>query len=219
MVGLARRPRERVVRYAAGVSDQANSERRGGGRVRSVCVFCGARAGSDPAYSEAARRAARAIAGHGLRLVYGGGNVGLMGVLADEAVRRGVHVTGVIPRSMVDVELAHRGIERLLVVETMHERKAVMAAESDAVLVLPGGVGTLDELFEAMTWNQLRLQRKPIALVDLPVAGGSFYEGLLGFMRSAQEGGFILPATLSLFRAGASVEALVDGLAAWEGEA
>lgn len=190
---------------------------RDAGHGKAVCVFCGARVGQDAAYAQAARDTAYAIADLGMRLVYGGGNIGLMGVLADAAVERGVHVTGVIPRSMVDVELAHRGVQRLMVVETMHERKAVMARESDAILVLPGGVGTLDELFEAMTWNQLKLQRKPIGLVDLRVAGGDsepavgdgkgepredgggFYRGLLEFMGHARREGFVLDPTLDLF--------------------
>lgn len=174
----------------------------GGNPVRSVCVFCGARVGADPAYIHAARRTAAALAERGLGLVYGGGNVGLMGVLADAALELGVHVTGVIPRSMVDTELAHLAIQNLIVVHSMHERKAVMARECDAVLALPGGVGTLDELFEAMTWNQLKIQRKPIGLLDLPTADGHFYRGLLDFLQHAQDHGFILPATMDLlFRA------------------
>jgi uncharacterized protein (TIGR00730 family) len=168
----------------------------------SVCVFCGARAGLDPAYADATRATAEALAATGCRLVYGGGNVGLMGVLADAALEHGVHVTGVIPSSMVRTELAHQRIQRLVVVETMHERKAVMARESDAVLALPGGVGTLDELFETMTWNQLNLHRKPIGLLDLEVGGAGFYAGLLALLRHGHAGGFILPGTMDLLLTG-----------------
>jgi uncharacterized protein (TIGR00730 family) len=178
--------------------------------IRSVCVFCGARVGTDPVFARTAREAAAAIADRGLRLVYGGGNVGMMGVLADEALARGVHVTGVIPRSMVDVELAHAGIENLIVVNSMHERKAVMARECDAILALPGGVGTLDELFEAMTWNQLGLQRKPIGLLDVPLADGTFYQGLLAFLRQAMGFGLVKPGTLDLMATGMEVGTLLD---------
>lgn len=180
--------------------------------MRSVCVFCGARPGSDPAYALAARQTAGALADRGLNLVYGGGNIGLMGVLADAALERGVHVTGVIPRSMVQTELAHRRISRLIVVETMHERKAIMAQESDAILTLPGGVGTLDELFEAMTWNQLKLQRKCIGLLDLHGPEQSFYAGLLGFLRHAQTQGFVLPGTMDLLVCGSQPAALLDAM-------
>lgn len=166
--------------------------------VRSICVFCGARAGSDPAFAQAARDTAHALADRNLRLVYGGGNVGLMGILADAALERGVHVTGVIPASMVKTELAHTRIQNLVVVQTMHERKAIMARECDAIIVLPGGVGTLDELFEAMTWNQLRLQRKPIGILDLPGPAGGFYSSLFDFLRHAQDQGLVVPTTMQL---------------------
>lgn len=202
----------------------------GGSRVTSVCVFCGARRGRGEGYAALARRTADALADRGLGLVYGGGNVGLMGVLADRALERGVHVTGVIPRSMVEVELAHRGVQRLIVVADMHERKLAMARESDAILVLPGGVGTLDELFEAMTWNQLKIQRKPIAVVNAGVgtpgvgvdgaerdgAGGlaraGFYDGLVRFLKEAQVEGFVLGPTMDMFHVAECPESAVEGL-------
>jgi len=180
------------------------------GPVRSICVFCGARAGNDSAYAHAARATAHALADRNLNLVYGGGNVGLMGILADAALERAVHVTGVIPVSMVKTELAHKRIQRLITVESMHERKAIMARECDAIIVLPGGVGTLDELFEAMTWNQLRLQRKPIGILDLPGPAGGFYDALFGFLRHAQDQGFVIPTTMQLVVRAQSPAALVD---------
>ena len=158
--------------------------------MRSVCVFCGSNTGSAAAYSEAARSLAGAIAAAGLRLVYGGGNIGLMGVLADAALAAGCTVVGVVPRRLVEREVAHRGLAELHVVETMLERKTLMAELSDAFIALPGGYGTLDELFEMLTWTQLGFQRKPCALLN--VAG--YYDGLTRFLDHALGERFITPA-------------------------
>jgi uncharacterized protein (TIGR00730 family) len=135
--------------------------------MHSVCVFCGSNTGAGEAYAEAARALARAIARRRLKLVYGGGNVGLMGILADAALGAGAHVIGVIPRRLVEKEVAHSRLTEQRIVETMHERKALMAELSDAFIALPGGLGTLDETFEMLTWTQLGYHRKPCALLDV----------------------------------------------------
>ena len=134
--------------------------------MHSVCVFCGSNTGRSDVYAKAAHALARSIARNGLRLVYGGGDVGLMGVLAKAALAAGVHVTGVTPRRLLEKELVHRGLSALHVVESMHERKAMMAELAEAFIALPGGFGTLDELFEALTWTQLGYHRKPCGLLN-----------------------------------------------------
>lgn len=160
----------------------------------SVGVFCGARHGLDPAFAEATREVARLLAARGHRIIYGGGNVGLMGVLADAAVEAGAEIIGVIPRDMTERELAHTRLTELRIVETMAERKAVMAELSDAFLALPGGVGTLDELFEMVTWNQLNFQRKPVALLNVR----GFYDHLWSWILRCREDRFILDHTFDL---------------------
>lgn len=135
--------------------------------VRSIGVFCGSSSRVAEAHREAARELGREIAARGLRLVYGGGDIGLMGLLADAALAAGGEVVGVIPRFLVDLEVAHHGLSELVVVETMHDRKREMAERSDAFVVLPGGFGTLDESIEIVTWRQLRLHEKPVVLLDV----------------------------------------------------
>ena len=158
--------------------------------MESVCVFCGSNAGSVEAYSTGARSLARALARAGLRLVYGGGNIGLMGVLAQAALAEGVHVTGVAPRRLLEREVVHRELTRLDVVGSMHERKARMAELSDAFIALPGGYGTLDELFEALTWTQLGYHRKPCGLLNV----SGFFDRLAGYLDHAVAEGFITRA-------------------------
>jgi uncharacterized protein (TIGR00730 family) len=155
--------------------------------LRRVCVYCGANVGARPAYADAARRVGRVLGTRGLGLVYGGGNVGLMGVVADAALAAGAEVIGVIPRALVVRELGHRRITELRVVETMHERKAVMAELADAFVALPGGLGTLDELFEAMTWAQLGLHQKPIGLLEVD----GFFAPLVAYLDRAVAEGFV----------------------------
>jgi uncharacterized protein (TIGR00730 family) len=149
--------------------------------VNSVCIFCGSSPGASPAYREAAARMGRVIARSGRRLVYGGARVGLMGTVADAALAEGGTVVGVMPQHMIDREVAHTGLTELHVVGTMHERKALMADLSDAFVALPGGLGTMEELFEVWTWGQLGLHRKPYGVLD--VAG--FYAPLLAFLDHA----------------------------------
>jgi uncharacterized protein (TIGR00730 family) len=135
--------------------------------MQRVCVFCGSSPGARPAYAEATAEVARLLVGEGIGVVYGGGHVGLMGVLADTAMAEGGEVIGVMPQALVDREIAHGGISELRVVGSMHERKALMAELSDAFIALPGGAGTLDELFEVYTWAQLGLHAKPCGLLDV----------------------------------------------------
>lgn len=155
--------------------------------LRSVCVFCGSAAGVRPEYAAAAAEMGAAIAGAGLRLVYGGGNVGLMGKAADAAMAAGGEVIGVIPRFLTSRKVEHHGLTELRVVETMHARKAMMAELSDAFAILPGGIGTLEELFEIWTWAQLGLHAKPCGLLN--TAG--YYDGLNAFLDSVVSEGFM----------------------------
>ena len=146
--------------------------------MRAVCVYCGSNAGSQPVYAERAAQLGTRLAHEGIALVYGGGNVGLMGVLADAALAAGGEVVGVIPKQLVQWEVAHRGLTRLEVVANMHERKALMFDLSDAFIALPGGFGTLDEMFEMLTWRQLGLGDKPCAFLD----ADGFYAPLVAML-------------------------------------
>jgi hypothetical protein len=160
--------------------------------VRFVAVFCGARTGNDAAYADAARTVGRLLGERGLGLVFGGGRVGLMGIIADAALQAGAPVVGVIPRSMVDKELAHTGCTELHVINTMHERKAMMAERASSFLALPGGVGTLDEVFEAITWNQLAIHDKAIGFLDTD----GFYQGLRTWLDHAAGKGLVPQSTM-----------------------
>jgi uncharacterized protein (TIGR00730 family) len=152
-----------------------------------VCVFCGSSPGKGPSYQDAAREVGSVFAERGIELVYGGARAGTMGVLADAALGKGGIVHGVIPQSLVDREVAHRGLTSLKVVANLHERKAEMSALADAYLTLPGGAGTLEELFEVWTWAQLGLHTKPIALLDVD----GFYQPLLRFLEKSSAEGFL----------------------------
>jgi uncharacterized protein (TIGR00730 family) len=155
--------------------------------MERIVIFCGSSPGRRPEYAEAATALGRLLAERGIGVVYGGASVGLMGAVADGALAAGGEVIGVIPRRLLESEIAHAGLSDLRVVETMHERKALMAELSDAVIALPGGTGTLDELFEMFTWSQLGLHRNPIGLLD--VAG--YWERLLAFLDHMVEERFI----------------------------
>jgi uncharacterized protein (TIGR00730 family) len=179
--------------------------------LSSVCVFCGSNGGADPAYLEAARHAGRGLAERGLRLVYGGGKVGMMGALADGALDAGGEVVGVIPRQVFELEIGHRGLGDLRVVGSMHERKALMAELADAFIALPGGIGTFEELFEVYTWAQLGLHRKPLGLLD--VAG--YYEPLTEMLDHAVARGFLRPETRSMLRCEDSLDDLLARFAEW----
>jgi len=177
--------------------------------LRSVCVFCGSRPGARPEYAEAATAMGTAMAEAGLRLVYGGGNVGLMGKVADAVMAAGGEVIGVIPRFMTTRKLDHHGLTELHVVETMHARKAMMAELSDAFAVMPGGIGTLEELFEIWTWAQLGLHAKPCGLLN--IAG--YYDKLTGFLDSVVTEGFMQPECRTGLAVEATPQALLEALA------
>ena len=155
-----------------------------------MCVFCGSSPGNDPAYAALARAVGEGLARRGIGVVYGGGRVGLMGFVADAALEAGGEVIGVIPQGMVDRELAHRGVTQLRIVATLHERKAVMAELSDAFIALPGGLGTLEELAEVVSWAQLGLHAKPIGLLGV----GGYWADLLRWLDGAVKAGFVAPA-------------------------
>lgn len=176
--------------------------------MRSVCVFCGSSSRARETYFDAARRTGAEIARRSFRLVYGGAGVGLMGALADAALEAGGEVVGVIPQSLVDKEVAHPRLTRLLVVESMHSRKALMNELAGAFLALPGGLGTLDELFETLTWAQLGFHRKPVALLN--TAG--YFDDLLRFLDRAEQDGFLHPAHRAMIVAGADPDALLDAM-------
>ncbi len=155
--------------------------------MKSICVYCGSATGTSPLYADQARALASVLVNHNMQLIYGGGDVGLMGILANEVMRLGGEVTGVIPQLLLEKEVEHRGLTRLHIVKDMHERKAMMANLSDAFIALPGGIGTLEELFEVLTWHQIGFHKKPVGLLN----GNGFYDGLLGFLDHLVTEGFL----------------------------
>jgi uncharacterized protein (TIGR00730 family) len=155
--------------------------------MKAVCVFCGSNVGQNPAYERAAVSVGTALAKAGLKLVYGGGRVGLMGAVADAAIVAGGHVAGVVPRALVEREIAHAGLAELHVVETMHQRKTMMADLADAFVALPGGAGTLDEFFEQWTWAQLGVHRKPCGLLNV----ADYFGPLIAMMQRIVAEGFM----------------------------
>lgn len=177
-----------------------------------MAVYCGSSNHVHGRYFEAARHVGRVLAGRGVTVVYGAGNVGLMGAVADGALEQGGHVMGVIPEKLRAKELAHGDIGELIVVDSMHSRKTIMAALSDAFLVLPGGFGTLDELFEAVTWTQLGYHEKPVGLLDV----GGYFAHLLAFLDHARDEGFVREMHRELIAADADTEALLERLATME---
>jgi uncharacterized protein (TIGR00730 family) len=177
-------------------------------KLRAVSVFCGSQAGVRAEYADAARALAQLLAQHGVTIVYGGGHVGLMGALADAAMAAQGRVIGVIPKHLMRPELAHRGLTELHVVASMHERKRMMAELSDAFLVLPGGYGTLEEMFEMVTWLQLRLQSKPVGILNIE----GYFDGLLAFLRHAAAEGFIREPDWDLLIVDHTPELLYDRL-------
>jgi uncharacterized protein (TIGR00730 family) len=176
--------------------------------MKSIAVYCGASNGAQPLYADAARSLARVLVEHNISLVYGGGKVGLMGVIADEVLRLGGEATGVIPRALVEREVGHAGLTRLFVVKDMHERKAMMAELSEGFIAMPGGFGTLEELFEMVTWAQLGIHAKPIGLLNT----GGFYDGLVNFARHQVQEGFVRPGHAELMQVDADADALVKRL-------
>jgi uncharacterized protein (TIGR00730 family) len=155
--------------------------------VKRLAVYCGSAPGSSPVFAEATRATAAAMLGRGVDLVYGGGRLGLMGLIADNVLAGGGRVYGVIPRALVQLEVAHTGLTELRTVETMHERKATMTDLADAFLALPGGIGTLDELFEAWSWNALGYHKKPFCLLNVE----NYWDGMIEFIDHATQSGFL----------------------------
>jgi uncharacterized protein (TIGR00730 family) len=180
--------------------------------MRRVCVFCGSSPGARPAYAEATAEVARLLVGEGIGVVYGGGHVGLMGVLADTAMAEGGEVIGVMPQALVDREIAHGRISELRVVGSMHERKALMAELSDAFIALPGGAGTLDELFEVYTWAQLGLHDKPCGLLDVE----HYFASLVDFLDHAVRERFVREEHRAMLMVERDPRALIDRLRDYE---
>jgi uncharacterized protein (TIGR00730 family) len=178
--------------------------------LKSLCVYCGASHGIKPVYAGAARSLAAELVHNNIALVYGGGNVGLMGVIADAVLELGGHVTGVIPQALVNREVAHAGLTTLHVVKDMHERKAMMAALSDGFIAMPGGLGTLEELFEMLTWSQLGIHAKPIGLLNVD----GFYAGLIAFVAHQAAQGFVKPEQAALMLHEADAAGLIRRLRA-----
>jgi uncharacterized protein (TIGR00730 family) len=159
-------------------------------RLSNVCVYCGSSSGNQPVYAELARGLARALVERGIGLVYGGGRVGIMGIVADSVLALGGRVVGVIPQALIDREVAHAGLSELVVTSSMHERKTIMAERADGFVALPGGLGTLEELFEVWTWAQLGIHDKPCGILDV----ADYYAGLVRFVDHAVAEGFVKPA-------------------------
>ena len=179
--------------------------------MKRICVFCGSSPGASPAYAAAAAQLGTTLAKRGLGLVYGGASVGLMGVLADAALEAGGSVVGVIPAGLAHKEIAHEGLTALRIVGSMHERKAVMAELSDGFVALPGGMGTLEEFFEILTWAQLGLHAKPCGLLNV----GGYFTPLLAFLDRAVEERFVKPVHRALIHVDDTPERLLDAFARW----
>lgn len=182
---------------------------------RSLCIYCGSSVGASPSYAQAARDLAHVLAKANINLVYGGGNVGLMGIIANEMLQLGAQVTGVIPQALMKREVGHLSLTQLHVVKDMHERKAMMADLSDGFIAMPGGMGTLEELFEVLTWSQLGLHDKPIGLLNVD----GFYNGLLGFMQHLVDQLFVKPEHAELLVHADTPTTLIERMQAFEPKA
>jgi uncharacterized protein (TIGR00730 family) len=174
----------------------------------SVCVYCGSRSGAQPGFAAVARQVGNWICSHGGQLVYGGGRNGLMGVLADATLAAGGQVIGVIPKALVEKECSHNGCTELHIVESMHERKRIMAEKADAFLALPGGIGTLEEFFEMWTWRQLGYHAKPVGLLNM----AGYFDGLLAFLQSCEKNGFMSQFQMDLICVGSEAVPLLETL-------
>ncbi|MEM8702409.1 MAG: TIGR00730 family Rossman fold protein [Pseudomonadota bacterium] len=180
--------------------------------MKSICVFCGSSFGTRTAYTETALETGRVIAEHGYRLVYGGAKVGLMGTVADGALKAGGEVVGVLPRALEEKELAHEGLNELHLVSSMHERKALMADLSDAFIALPGGAGTLEEIFEVWTWGQLGYHQKPCGFLNVE----GYYDQLIAFLDHQTEEAFTKQAMRQMIQIADTPKALVDLFKSYE---
>jgi uncharacterized protein (TIGR00730 family) len=178
--------------------------------IKSIAVYCGSKSGAKPAYAEAARELGAKMAERGIRLVFGGGRVGIMGEVADHVLAKGGEVTGVIPHFLEDLEVAHTQLTELISVESMHERKHIMFTKSDAFVILPGGLGTLDECMEIITWKQLQVHARPIVILDVD----GYWQSLSVLFQDIVDGGFAHPKALELFSIVDSVDGVFDAIAA-----
>lgn len=181
-------------------------------RLRAICVYCGASSGHAPTHAATARLLGTELARQKIALVYGGGRVGLMGIVADAVMGAGGEVIGVIPQALMDTEVGHEHISRLVVVKDMHERKAMMSDYADAFIALPGGLGTLEELFETLTWSQLGFHAKPIGLLNVD----GFYDGLVDFIAHQVREGFVRPEHAKLLLNEDRVPSLIEQLQCFE---
>jgi len=180
--------------------------------MNNICIFCGSNSGRGEAYAESARAMVEAIGEAGLGIVFGGGNIGLMGVIAEAALAQGVRAVGITPRRLLEREVVHTGLNELHVVESMHERKALMRAQSDAFIALPGGLGTLDELFEVAALTQLGEHHKPCGLLNT----SGYFDGLRGFLDHAVAERFVTPVHRDLLVVESDPRRLIAGLRAWK---
>ncbi len=180
--------------------------------MKRICVFCGSSSGRNPVYASVAKELGSLLARRNTELVYGGGNVGLMGVLADSALELGGKVTGIIPQSIADLEIAHRGLTELYIVADMQERKQMMGEMADGFIALPGGFGTLDELSEALTYNQLRIYDKPVGLLNV----NNYFNGLLNFLDHCVEEKFVRPEHRNNIVVADKAEDLLQAMEAFE---
>lgn len=174
--------------------------------LKSICIFCGSSKGFSPKYEAVSKQLGKQLAEQNIEIIYGAGNVGLMGVVADAALDAGGKVVGIIPDFLKKWEVYHENLTELIVTETMHQRKWIMDERSDSVIVLPGGFGTLDELFEILTWGQLQLHEKPIGILNID----GFYDPLLGHINNMVKEGFVKEVNLDLFVVANSIDALLD---------
>ena len=181
-------------------------------KIHALCVYCGSSTGKDPAYADAARELGAQIASRSLSLVYGGGHVGLMGIIADAVLAAGGEVSGVIPTALMDAEVGHDRLTKLHVVKDMHERKAMMAELADGFIAMPGGIGTLEELFEVMTWLQLGYHAKPVGVLNV----NGFYDGLLAFLDTQRDEGFLRAEHRELLLTDTEPSSLVERMLKFE---
>jgi len=180
--------------------------------ISSICVFCGSQTGLKPAYREAARLMGQELASRKMGLVFGGGRIGMMGAVADAVLAAGGHVTGIIPQALADKEIAHGGVQELRLVSSMHERKQLMSESADAFVALPGGLGTLEELFEVLTWAQLGIHAKPVGLLNV----SGYFDSLLRFFDEMVGQGYVSAVERNRLRVAESPAALIDDLLTFE---
>jgi len=180
--------------------------------IKSVCVYCGANPGNNPEYESEAKELGKLLSENGVSLVYGGASIGIMGAIADSVLEHGGNVTGIIPHGLFQREVAHNGISKLLVVDSMHERKALLANLSDALITLPGGYGTFEELFEMITWNQIGIHQKPIFILN--TAG--FYDPFQNFINNVIDCGFIRDSVKQPYQILESPAAIIDALSEFQ---